>query len=364
MRIMVWPSARGGIRSVVEGYAEDGFLAAQDVRLVSSYAEGGVVRRQLVALRAFGHVAALLAIRPVDLVHLHAAARGSFWRKAFFAGLARSHGVPVVLHLHGSEMRDFYDRQPSWLKRAIVGQLTRATHVVVLSESWRAFVADIAPGAKPTVVPNYVRVPERPARGTSQPVTLLFLGLLGRRKGVFDLLEAFAEARSSHSDMRLVIGGHGEIEAATRQARELALEDAVSFEGWVGPDDKAALLDAADIYVLPSHNEGLAMSVLEAMAYGLPVITTAVGGLPELVTDGVHGRVIRPGDIAALTAAILDLSRDRETRRRMGEAARARIKERYSGGVVLPRLAELYAGHESEPRGRPDRARTPSSSAA
>lgn len=343
MKIMVWPSARGGMRSVVEGYAEDGFLAAQDVRLVSSYAEGGFVRRQLVALRALVRVATLLATRSVELVHIHAAMKGSFWRKAVFAGLARSRGVPVLLHLHGSEMKDFYGRQPPWLKRAIVRQLTRATRVVVLSESWRAFVAEIAPAAKPVVVPNYVRVPERPARGTGRPVTLLFLGLLGRRKGIFDLLEAFARAHASDPGMRLVVGGNGEIEAAARQAGELGLEDCVRFEGWVGPAEKAVLLDAADVYVLPSHNEGLPMSVLEAMAYGLPVITTDVGGLPELVTDGVHGRMIRPGDVVALTAAILYLAGDGETRRRMGEAGRRRVQSAYSGEAVLPLMGGLYA---------------------
>ena len=168
MKIMVCPSARGGMRSVVEGYAEDGFLAAHDVRLVSSYVEGGFVRRQLVALRAVVRVTTLLATRSVELVHVHAAMKGSFWRKAVFAGLARSRGVPVLLHLHGSEMKEFYGRQPAWLKRTIVRQLTRATRVVVLSESWRAFVAEIAPAAKPVVVPNYVRVPERPARGTGR----------------------------------------------------------------------------------------------------------------------------------------------------------------------------------------------------
>ncbi len=350
MKIMIWPSARGGMRSVVEGYVEDGFVAAEDVRLVTSYAEGRFVHRQIVALRALVRVATLLATRSVDLVHIHAAMKGSFWRKALFAGLARSRNVPVLLHLHGSEMKDFYERQPRWLKRAIVGQLTLATRVVVLSESWRAFVAEIAPTAKPVVVPNYVRVPERPAQGTGRPVTLLFLGLLGHRKGVFDLLEAFARARASQSDMKLVLGGNGEIEAATRQAEALGLDDAVSFEGWVGPAEKAALLDAADIYVLPSYNEGLPMSVLEAMAHGLPVITTDVGGLPELVTDGVHGRMIRPGDVVALAAAILALGRDREARRRMGEAGRARVQTHYSRDAVLPRLAELYAYCASQQR--------------
>ncbi len=363
MKIMVWPSARGGMRSVVEGYAEDGFLVAQDVILVSSYEEGGFVRRQFVALRAIVRVATLLATRSVDLVHIHAAMKGSFWRKSVFAGLARWRGVPVLLHLHGSEMKDFYERQPSWLKRAIVRQLTLATRVAVLSESWRTFVAEIAPSARPVVVPNYVRVPERPARGAGQPVTLLFLGLLGRRKGIFDLLEAFARARALHPDMRLVIGGNGEVEAATRRARELGLDDAVRFEGWVGPARKAELLDAADIYVLPSYNEGLPMSVLEAMAYGLPVITTDVGGLPELVTDGVHGRMIRPGDVAALTAAILELGHDHNTRRRMGGAGRVRVQGEYSREAVLPHLAEIYARAASVSHAKPDRAPSTSSPA-
>lgn len=351
MKVMVWPTARGGMRSVVEGYRDDGFLEAQDVHLVASYAEGSFVGRQLLLLKGLARYAWLLATRPVTLVHIHAAMKGSFWRKAIFAGLARRRGVPVILHLHGSEMKSFYERQTPRLKGAIEAQLARASRVVVLSQSWRDFVAGIAPTAKTVVLPNYVTVPARPARGTGEPLTLLFLGLVGVRKGIYDLLEALAMVRAELPPFRLIVGGNGEVEAAAARAQALGLAGLVSFEGWVGPARKAQLLDEADIYVLPSHNEGLPMSVLEAMAYGLPVVTTDVGGLPELVEDGVQGRVVPARDVTALAHALRALAIDGTVRARMGKAGRIRVQASYSQEAVLPALADLYDSvqHDRKP---------------
>ncbi|WP_169741601.1 glycosyltransferase family 4 protein [Beijerinckia mobilis] len=350
MKIMVWPTARGGMRSVVEGYKADGFIEAEDVQLVASYAEGNFLHRQVIFVGALLSFIRLLTLHRVDLVHLHSAMRGSFWRKSILASLARMRGVPVIFHLHGSEMKSFYDEQKPWGQKKIADQLTRAARVVVLSESWRTFVQTIAPAADPLTVPNYVTVPAQPARGTGSPLTLVFLGLIGARKGLYDLLEALAFVRQSYPDIVLLVGGNGEEEKAKECVQALGLDDAVEFKGWVGPAEKAELLDRADIYVLPSYNEGLPMSVLEAMAYGIAVVTSNVGGLPELVEDGVHGRLVQAGDKEGLAAALLELARDPERRRQMGEAGRRRVVEGYSKDVVLPRLSALYETLTNERR--------------
>ena len=111
------------MRSVVDRYVADGFVARQGVRLIAAYGEGGFWARQWLLARALFAYVTILTTSPVELVHVHAAMRGSFWRKAIFAAIARRFGVPVVLHLHGSEMKDFYAAQPTPVKRLIVGQL-------------------------------------------------------------------------------------------------------------------------------------------------------------------------------------------------------------------------------------------------
>jgi glycosyltransferase involved in cell wall biosynthesis len=342
MKIMIWNRARGGMRTVVVNYRDDGFIDRQGITLIHSYDDKGFAGRQLLLVRALASYVLRLVTRKVELVHCHAAMRGSFWRKAIFASLARRFGVPVILHLHGSEMKGFYASQPPRVQRLIVRQLELASAVLVLSESWKQFILEIAPEARTIVVPNYVRVPEAVERSARQDITVLFLGLLGQRKGIFDLLEAFARARRQNPALSLVVGGNGEIEEAKRLARELDIEEGVNFLGWIDEGKRREMLTQADIFVLPSYNEGLPMSVLEAMAYGLPVITTPVGGIPEVITDGEDGRLVAPGDVGALEKTLLELAREPELRQALGTAGHARVKERYADTVVLPLLNSIY----------------------
>lgn len=339
---MIWPAGLGGIRSVVETYARDGFLDAETILSVPSYAEGHFVLRQLVFLRALSTCCRHFATKRVELVHLHAAMRGSFWRKAAFASMARLFGVPVLFHLHGSEMKIFHARQPRLLRWMIRRQLELATRVLVLSQSWREFVAEIAPGANIAVVPNYVAMPAvgmKEGGGRS----LLFLGAVGKRKGTFDLIDAFAGIAADFPDARLTIAGNGQVEEAGLLVRAHGLEQRVTLSGWVEGEAKAELLRASDILVLPSYNEGLPMSVLEAMAAEIAVITTRVGGLPELLSDGIDGLLIAPGDRFALANAMARLLGDESLRRRIAEAGRRRVEQAYSRDMVLPLLHRLYS---------------------
>jgi glycosyltransferase involved in cell wall biosynthesis len=339
---MVWCAAKGGMRSVVEAYQRDGFLDKEDVRLIASYVDGNVLKRQLVLFRALAVYVWCLLTKRVELVHAHAAMRGSFWRKGLFTSLARLFSVPVILHLHGSEMKPFYESQPPILQRLIRRHLEKATRVIVLSESWREFVSRIAPAAHIIVVPNYVIVPPAADPQQRHPQDILFLGLIGPRKGTFDLIPAFAEVSSKYPQARLTIGGNGEIEQARSLIGTLDLDGRAALAGWVGPEAKKKLLRSSGIYVLPSYNEGLPMSVLEAMAAGLAVITTRVGGIPELITDGTDGLLIEPGDTEGLKRSISALLDDNELRDRLAIAGRLRVEEKYSDHAILPLLRRIY----------------------
>lgn len=343
---MLCTASRGGMRSVVDAYRQDGLFDRHDVELIFTHDEGSVARRLSVALAALVRMAGLLLRGRVAALHAHMAMRGSFWRKSGFAALARLFGVPVIAHLHGSEMQVFYNEQPPWRQRLIVRQLEAAAVVLVLSRSWHAFVTAIAPRARVVELPNYVRVPAlAPAAGAAAPagtVDVLFLGAVGKRKGIYDLLPAFAKAHQQLPALRLRIGGTGEVEQAKALAQSLGVTEAVEFLGWVSGADKDRALAACAAYVLPSHNEGLPISVLEAMSWGKPVITTRVGGIPELVRDGIDGTLIDAGDVPALTQALLCAGRDADWRDRCGRAGRDRVAGSYSDAVILPQLSRLY----------------------
>jgi|GEM_PF-217082 len=344
--VMVCTEARGGIRSVVEQYRADGLFSRWHVLLLNSHKEGPFILRLGAGIKAVLHLFVLFVRRRALLVHCHAAMRNSFWRKSIIALLANFAGLPVVFHLHGSEMKKFVDEQPRWLQAVIGRILARQSVVVVLSESWARYIQSVAPRAHVEILPNYVDMPVLESDGnagrSAETVHVLFLGVVGARKGVYDLLPAFKNALEQNRSLRLIIGGNGEIDQAKALAVELKVADYVTFSGWVSGAAKVDLLRRASIFVLPSHNENFPVSLLEAMSWQVPVISSRAGGITDMVRDGVDGILVDAGDRAALTSAMVCLSEDAGLRKRMGMSARERVEQNFSRAVVLPKLEGIY----------------------
>ena len=343
--VMICTAARGGIRSVVEGYLASCFFSRWNVVLLNSHVEGGFALRLATGAKAFLRLIRLLLGRRVGLVHCHAAMKRSFWRKSLFALTSRLVRVPVVFHLHGSEMKPFVEKLPALLQRLIGWILAKQSVVVVLSKSWLRYVKSISPQANVEILPNYVELPELRSNaggGNDADVEVLFLGLVGTRKGVYDLLPAFKDALAQVPALRLIIGGNGDVDRARALSVELKIENHLVFAGWVTGEGKVDLLRRAQIYVLPSYNENFPVSLLEAMSWQVPVISTRVGGIPELVREGVDGILIEAGDRAALSSAIIELAQNSNLRQKMGMAARNQVERNFSKLVVLPKLEELY----------------------
>lgn len=361
--VMLSTSERGGIASVVDSYERDGLFKRWGIHLVITHVEGSLRARLMRAATALGHVFVLAMNGRISLLHCHVSMYGSFWRKSLFAVMGRMFGIPVLLHLHGSKTKEFYRDLPPFAKRMVERQLAAAEAILVLSDSWRAFVLGLAPNARVVVLPNYVDIPVYGSIGThsmhesgsaearGDRINVLFLGMIGERKGVYDLLRAFAAAASGMPGLYLRLAGNGEVGKARKFAERLGLQREVEFLGWVDAEARNGLLADTDVFVLPSYNEGLPVSVLEAMAWGIPVITTPVGGIPELIKSHINGILIPPGDLTALQEAIERLGKDAEIRRRMGLAGRNAVRLRFSRENTLPKLEALYAEHMSVPSG-------------
>jgi glycosyltransferase involved in cell wall biosynthesis len=265
----------------------------------------------------------------VDVVHLNVSSNGSTYRKIVIARFARLLGVPYVLHLHGAEYQTFWKAGNGLGSRLIRDMFERAAHVVVLGRVWRTFISSRAPGAadRIVIVPNATEVPRLPHLGGGDTVHILFLGRIGDRKGVPQLGEALFRMREN-PHWRATIAGDGAVDAARARATELGMADRVALPGWVGPDTVAQLIASADILVLPSFAENLPVSVIEGMAAGLAVVTTPVGAVEDIITDGETGLLVQPGDVEALTAALTRLVEDRALRDRLGQNAQIVHRER------------------------------------
>jgi glycosyltransferase involved in cell wall biosynthesis len=335
--------AMGGISAVVGVWQAEGLFAAEHVVYVSTHGDVGPWRKLWLAGWAFIRFLWLLVSLRPRLVHVHLASRASFWRKLPFMTAASLWCVPYLVHLHGAEFRQFYGQTSGPIARRLIRRtFDRAGMICVLSSTWRDWVLSVSPRSRVAVVYNAVPLPVAASAHKRDAGVVLFLGRLGVRKGVYDLLEAFVVVARHFPDSRLRLGGDGDLDAVRNRAADLGIADRVDVLGWVSGEAKSQELARADVYALPSYNEGLPMSVLEAMAAGLPVLTCPVGGIPDAVTDGVEGFLVPPGDVPALSSRLQALLADESLRQRMGDAARYRVRTQFSSSAAVERVGVLY----------------------
>lgn len=186
-----------------------------------------------------------------------------------------------------------------------------------------------------------------PAHTPTSPLgavpTILFYSHLDRRKGVFTLVEAFAEVRQKIPNARLVIVGRGEHEAALRRVIEASgCADAIDLNGPVPRDQAPTLMRSHNVYCLPSFGEPYATTVLEAMACGCPIVVTDAGGLPFMVPESGCLRV-PPGDVPALAAALVSILASPALQARMGAINRMQIERHHTWRNIVDELEDIYA---------------------
>lgn len=338
------PKVRGGIASLVRSYYNSGLFERFDMRYVPTHCDGSAVQKAVMAVKAYVSLTGLLLTSDAPLVHIHLASRASFWRKFIVCTMARMRRRPYVLHLHGAEFSMFYHQECGAFSKWVVRRtLERAAVVLALSGQWQDVLRGIAPGAATQTLPNAVVLRDVPPPAAEDaPLRIAFAGLIGARKGAFELLRAFARLAPKYPAATLVCAGDGEGERLKQLAAELGVADRLECPGWLNPEQMADELRRASIFALPSHNEGVPIALLEAMSHSLPVITTPVGGIPEVVESGRNGILVKPGDVDAIEVALERLLQSSAERQRLGAAARATIAERYSLDSVIERLAGLY----------------------
>lgn len=327
----------GGISSVIRVYDEAGLLRRFRVRLLATHSDGTAATKLRMHLQALVAFLVLLARGRVGLLHVHSSSGPSFWRKCTFMLPAMALRVPVVLHIHSGQF-DAFERELGPVRgRLVRWVLDHATVVVVLSSSWRRWVESVSTNQWVEVVPNPV-LPEPQAPAAPDRNVVLALGRLGHHKGSYLLLEAAARLAERHR-VSLRLAGDGDHEGVAARAAELGVDAEVL--GWIGPEQRADELRRAGVFALPSLSEGLPMALLEAMAAGLPVVASSTGGIPEVVTHGVEGFLVAPGDVDDLTQRLGELLDDPDLAERMGAAARARAGD-FSAEAVVPQVEKIY----------------------
>lgn len=341
--LMVGPdlSLHGGIVSVVQGYLDGGLPEACDG---FEYLGTGVGSSKLGKSIAFARALARYerVMPSYDIVHLHISARGSYKRKSIMARMARKAGKYVILHDHDGEFEKAFEEGGDAYRRDVRKTFGIADRVVVLSEEWRDYFAEnVCDSEKIVVVHNGVKVPAEPCSPCSNQ-DILFLGRLDARKSPDVLLRASRQVLERFPGTKVVFGGDGEVEKNKALAEELGIANHCEFHGWVSGAEREGLFARAAVYCLPSKNEGLPMSVLEAMARGIPTVATPVGGVPQVIEDGVSGFLVDVDDVDALSDRLNILLDKPGLRENVGAASHNTVTRLFNVGGSIKQLLALY----------------------
>ncbi|EMA63703.1 glycosyltransferase family 4 protein [Halorubrum lipolyticum] len=363
-RLLVVGASSGATGGVGQYITEQRKHLAGDTALHNVASPDGSGTRWFVAAaaKAVADAARFVVRDRPDLVHVHCSHDYSFVRESFYVLFGRyAWRRPVVLHVHGSSFDEFVRTDSRLLGAYQSLVFDAACRVIVLSTYWKEAVSRRVDPASVAVVPNAVDPSEYDAEGEDDAVDgegendddlanderatdglhVVFLSNLIERKGVSEFLDALETLDETDSPpYHATIAGKGPYSDAVE--RFAADRPHVAVAGYVSESEKRALLSAGDVYVLPSHAEGLPIAILEAMAGGNAIVSTTVGSIPETVGPE-NGRTVPPGDADALAEAIRELIAEPESTARMGRTNRELVAERYSWEVVTAELREVYA---------------------
>ena len=344
-------NVKGGIAAVTNGYRGSELEKNFNITYIESYRNGSKKDKLLKALKSYFQFCKLFAINRPDIVHIHSSFGPSFYRKIPFIYIAAYFKVPIINHIHGADFEKFYT-QASQLKRNLIKRVyNKCSKIIALSEEWKDYLKIVVDENKVSIINNYSNVnkdayKKRINKGNTYKV--LFLGEIGRRKGCYDIPKVIQNVVSEIPNVKFILAGSGEIENIKKIVVELGIEKNIEFPGWVRGEKKDELLRECDIFFLPSYNEGMPMSILDAMGYGLPIISTDVGAISKLVINNKNGFLFKAGDIDGYSKAIRKLLLDSKKMKEFSKNSVDLVYDKYSFEKHLSILEKEYMSLRKE----------------
>lgn len=336
------PTVMGGISTVVQGYLQSELIKNYNVMYLSSHKDGNKITKLCIVLKAYFKFFYICLYNKPDIIHIHSSFGASFYRKAIFIKIGKWFDLPIINHVHGADFNKFYVDATDKNRKIIKKVYSKCDSIIVLSKEWEKKFLDIVPQQKISVIENYALYPNKINDIKDKENIILFLGEVGKRKGAYDIPKVVEKVKEISKDFKFIICGNGEVENIKKIALNKKIAEYIEFRGWIGKDEKVSLLKKAKIYFLPSYNEGLPMSILEGMAYGLPVVSTIVGGIPTVVENNKNGYLCNPGDCDGFSDAIIKILNNENLAEYMSQNNYKKIKHNYSLKSNIIKLNDIY----------------------
>ena len=305
-----------------------------------THEDGSSFKKIIIFLKSIFSYIKHIAINKPHLIHVHFSINASILRKSFFVVTAKTLNVKILLHSHTGEMERIL-KSSSWIyKKYIIFILNLADGLIVLGSRDINVYAKYIRNYTPVVLKNGVEIQERQTDLTSKQI--ISVGSLGVRKGTYDLLEAIPKVLESYPDAIFILVGDGEVETVNNIIKKNDLIENVRVPGWLNFNQVKEIYLSSSIFVLPSHYEGMPMSILEAMSFGLPVISTDINGIPDIILDGETGLIIEPSKINELSSAIIKLLQNYQYRLILGSNGKKRIDTLFTLSEMKKNLIKIY----------------------
>lgn len=352
------PPPQGGISSVVESILNMKiinskykmlFLNRIDSRPAYVRGRPNVINIYFNLIQLIKYFRIMFRERP-QIIHIHTSTDWGFYKDGVFLFIAKVLRKKTILHLHGATFDNTYDKS-SWIGKWFIKKILELPNIdIALSKYDENFYKHISPNANIRVLNNGINYSSFNLSENNQQANrfnIFFIGLLGRRKGIYDILEVIKLLSfSKNKDIKFILAGDWESkedkENILKLIKQKEINNFICFLGEIAGDKKIKAFCNADIFLFPSYAEGFPIALLEAMASGLPVITTPVGGIPELVEDGVNGFLVKPGDINSMVDKIIELFRDEKSRKLIRNNNMDKIRKYYAIEKIDEELNKIY----------------------
>ncbi len=331
---------RGGVAAVLTTLAEAGFFSEQII-YHHSCGDGGQVRKLYSALQQWlAFVRAVRRHKP-DLVHIHFSSDMSFWRKVPYIYWTRFCAVKLLLQVHPSHFRDYLQKQKAVVRKFMITVLKQADAIAFANREMVEFFRPWLPDQRLYYIENPIDLSRYVCRQGARKEQALFLGALLKGKGIYDIVRAAPLVIGRRPFFKFVLCGDHELDLVRRVIVQKGLANHFEIYSWIGYEAKVKLLAESLMLLLPSYSEGFPMVVLEAMACGLPVITTPVGGMATTFTDGEQVLFVEPRNPAQLAERILYLLDHPQVSQTLVAHARHYV-QKHEVGHVVNKIRNIY----------------------
>lgn len=334
---------KGGMTTVVNNYLNNKFKYTT-IKYIPTHYEGNTLRNVLKFIKKIPELK--LNIKNADIIHMHMSERGSCIRKYIVYKIAKKNNKKVITHMHGAEFGEYYENASDFIKSKVLKLLKGSDYVLTLGENWNKYVTNMNEDINSVILKNSVEVPNVNVVLKEHIFNILFLAVIEKRKGIYELVESaklLIDMYKGNKKFKFIIAGSGTEETNVKKIiKQYNIEEYFEFKGWVNDDIKKDLLKNSHLFILPSYNEGLPVAILEAMSYGLPIISTDVGSINEAVKNGKNGYLLDSVNPYELSIKMVELINDTERWSQMSKESKRMCISNFEKGAYFKNIEKIY----------------------